>query len=341
MSKSPTRSTLHKRFKKFVVWIAPEKETRVLIKLQSKKIRTCLEKRAKEGGLTISSMPNSGSFAAKTGLRRHYRGKSEVEGQDVDLPVVTNPETDSGKQLGELLDKFYNYVDKCYPDKKKERTKSSIKLHYTDTLSYDIVPMLATDKVEEQIIIRSTKEQIETSIQKHREFMKGRTRKSKDLEGVVEFNECVRLVKWWKEFQVDNAYFLSEDKAPPSFLINLLCAKAFDECSVFPTYAETLATWFSYLAHIVKNRETVVFSDHYKDPSKDNAALWTVKDPVNSDNNIVKKWAANELNEFAGWFEKARDTFPSIIRHDKDGEDNKALNLLEELFGTPFRHHSE
>ena len=341
MSTDATRRILHKRFKKFVAWIAPEKETRETIKKQADKIRNCLRNKAINDGLVISSTPNSGSFATKTGLRRHFRGQSAVDGQDVDLPIVTKPETDEEKELNELLTKFYSYVHLCCPDKKKEVTKSSIKLYYTDILSYDIVPMLATDKHEEQIIIRKTGEHIKTSIQKHIEFIRGRTRKSKELSGVVEFNECVRLVKWWKEFQVDNSYILSEDKAPPSFLINLLCAKAFDTCSIFPTYAETLATWFSFLAHVVRNRESVIFSDYYSGFSEDSNALWTVKDPVNADNNVVRKWTETELDEFADWFEKARDIFPTIIRYDEDGKDNKALDLLIELFGTPFKHHSE
>ena len=341
MSKFSTTSTLHKRFKKFVSWIGPEPELRDTIKSQAKKIRTCISSKALEDGLIVSSTPNSGSFAGKTGLRRHYRGKSEVEGQDVDLPFVTNPETEDGKKLSELLSKFYSYVHKCYPDKEKEITKSSIKLHYSDVLSYDIVPMLATDMDDEQIIIRTTGEHTRTSVQKHVEFIRSRTRKSKELAGVVEFNECVRLIKWWREFQSDDSYYLNGDDAPPSFLINLLCAHAFDTCSIFPTYAETLATWFSFLAHILRNREPVIFSDYYEDNSTDDSTLWTVKDPVNTENNVVQSWTESKLNEFAEWFEKARDTLPYIIRYDEDGENNKSLEKLVELFGTPFKHHCE
>jgi hypothetical protein len=54
--------------------------------------------------------PEAGSFAKHTGLRRHMRGVSEIEGQDVDLPFVVKPKAKDGDQIGELLGSFDKYA---------------------------------------------------------------------------------------------------------------------------------------------------------------------------------------------------------------------------------------
>jgi len=74
MESYSNKSVIHVRMKNFVKWIAPEKETREAIKKQSDEIRKRIKSKAEEDGLTVLSMPYSGSFAKKTGLRRHYSG---------------------------------------------------------------------------------------------------------------------------------------------------------------------------------------------------------------------------------------------------------------------------
>ncbi len=339
MSELTTHSVLHKRISTFVDWIKPESAKRDEIKQRSNKVREKIKDKAEsdEYNLVVVSTPNAGSFTTRTGLRRHYRGDAEVEGLDVDLPFVIQDNQD-GYALFSLLDIFYKIVDDCYPNVDKEKTKSSIKLKFPDKVNLDIVPMLEGDNIDEQILVRSSGEKIKTSVKRHVEFIKKRTETSNNEAGRVKFNECLRLFKWWRDTQANGSYTLGGDDSPPSFLINLLTAKAFDQLSVKKTYAETLAMWFGYLAHMVRNKEAILFND-YNSPSKD-LTLWSVIDPVNPKNNVVKNWSSLKVDELASWLEKGRDNWNRIIRYDLEGEDSKSMDQLVELFGNSFKNHT-
>lgn len=345
MSVLSTRTTLHKRMSNFSKWVKPDPDQKENVRNRANNIRKNIKNHAEADGLIIKSTPEAGSNATHTGLRRHFRGNSEVDGQDVDVPFVAEPE--SVAQKGEsLLDLFEKYAKASYPEVDIFRTKSSIKLKFSDKTNFDLVPMIGTDKKDEQIIIRSNGEEIKTSVQKHNEFIRRRTALSKEKKGRVKFNECVRFMKWWKEFQTANSVHLDRDddadidNSPPSFLINLLCAKAYDRLSVEETYAETLAKWCGYLASLVSNRSPILFQD-YNNPNPDSTSSWSAIDPVNAKNNVVKKWSEDQLNEFVEWFEEARDEWARVIRFDEDGEDSKSLDALVNLFGNPFRNHCD
>jgi hypothetical protein len=328
-----------------VDWIAPDPDKIKEIAERADKARKYIQKCAEEDGVTITDTPKSGSFEKKTGLRRHYLGKAEIDGLDVDIPMVVKPKDDDGDLIDELLNKFEKYVEKykenIFPAAKIKKTKSSVKITFSDDVSFDIVPMLSTDQKEEQIIIRSSGERLKTSVQKHNQFVKGRTEKSNKEAGRVKFNECVRLLKWWRDIQSDNGYYLAGEEAPPSIVIDLMCAFAFDKLNVQKTYPETLAKWFSYLANIVRNKKPIFFTDYYAVPAIPADAVWAVLDPVNSDNNITKNWGSTKVNELAEWLESGRDSWSRILHLDEDGEDAKCLEELVELFGTPFKNHCE
>jgi hypothetical protein len=342
MEQFSNRSKIHKRLSSFVDWIAPEKATRDDIKVQSDKIRENIKAEAVKDGLTIKSMPYAGSFQKKTGLRRHYRGHSEVDGQDIDIPFIVNPKDSKGNEITELLNRFYRYVNNVYPNKDKTKTKSSIDLCMTNILSFDIVPLLATNVEDKQILIRSDGERRPTSVLKHTEFIKNRNKKSKELPGRVSFNECVRLVKWWRYFrQEESGIFDNEDKCVPSFLIDLLCAKAYDTCSVQETYSHTIAHWFGYLGHLIANKQPVIFTDNYSNGEKDPSSLWTVLDPVTNTNNIVKKWNNMEISELAGWFNNSHDDFNRAIAKDLNNDDSGSMDELVKIFGNPFKNNVE
>jgi hypothetical protein len=183
---------LQKRLTTFVQWIATEASREDEIREQAGRIRDRIAAKAREDNLTVRSTPNSGSFAKRTGLRRHLLGASVVEGQDVDLPFVVAPRGDDA--LDELLNRFSRYTKASYPDTEQERTKSSVKLYFTNTkLAYDIVPMLATDQDDRQIILQANGERRETSVQAHTAFVRERTQKSQEQRGRVQFNECIRI----------------------------------------------------------------------------------------------------------------------------------------------------
>lgn len=224
-------------------------------------------------------------------------GNAEHEGQDIDCPFVVSREDDDGDALIELLGRFEQYAKETYPDTPRKRTKSSIKLEFmTSKRNFDLVPMLAVDgNDEEQILLRSDGEHRRTSIQKHTEFIRSRTKKCKELKGPVAFNDCVRLVKWWREYQVTQSKIIEE---VPTFLVDLLCAKAFDEVSVQATYPETLQTRFDKIQSYAANRADITFRDFTRPRPEKIDAKWKVIDPVNGENNVVpSSWSGIQLDE--------------------------------------------
>lgn len=339
MAGNNTRTPSHRRLSQFVHYIRPDKDSRAEIKERGKKVWDNVTKNAEEDGLIISSKPGAGSFATHTGLIRMFRGNTEVDSQDIDQPFVIEPETVDGETLDELLQRFKGYVEKSYPNSEVKETKSSIKLKFDDKTKFDIVPMLKAGD-DKQIIIRSNNERVETSVRKHVKFIKTRNASSNEISGRVRFNECIRLLKWWRDIQAQESYYLSGDDAPPSFLINLLAAHAYDKLSVQETYAETFLQWFGYLAHAIEQREIILFTD-YNSSVADNGDEWSVIDPVNPENNIVKKWSSTKINELAKWFSESRDTWSRILRYDKEKSESQSLEQLIILFGNPIKNNTE
>jgi hypothetical protein len=330
--------SLNQRFENFIRWIRPEPATTADITRQRGDVRTRIMVQAEEDGLTVRSTPDSGSFATGTGLRRHMRGLSEVEGQDVDVPFVVAPKTEDDERLEVLLPRFEKYARLSYPDTEREPSKSSVKLMFTSNLSYDLVPLLATRDRERQILVRADGERRETSVQKHVEFVTSRTKRGMAVAGTAEFNELIRLGKWWRCFRQTQPASLTD---VPSFLLNLLFAHAFDVRGARQTYAETMADWFGHLARVVRKRISISFTDYGAAPVAATGVTWAVHDPVNPDNNVVSKWTGIMCDELAEWLEEARDAMYDAIAAFDDNRETDGLQSLMKIFGTAFTPHSE
>lgn len=335
---SAARGDLHRRLSAFVDWIATEPAREDDLRERADSIRYSIKAKAKDDGLVIRSTPTSGSFATRTGLRRHMRGESEVDGQDVDLPFVVAPETKDEERLEVLLPRFEKYAREAYRDTAKETTKSSVWLKFSDQVNFDLVPLLATTDPERQVLVRSDGERRETSVQKHVYFVKKRTAKSDDDPGRVKFNEMVRLLKWWRCFRLEAGRSLTDI---PSFLVNLLAAYAFDHRGVQGSYGETVADWFGFLARAARKRTAIVFNDFASPPVVSAGPAWSVHDPVNAGNNVVEKWTGLMCDEFADWLEESRDAMYDVIAAFDDGRESNGMNGLVLVFGNPIRHHSE
>ena len=335
------RLTLQTRFFNFISWIRPAPDKADDVRKQRDDVRSRIKTKAQEDGLIVRSMPASGSFAKATGLRRHMLGGAEHEGQDVDCPFVVARKDKDGDPLTELLSKFEGYAKACYPDTEIERTKSSVKLKFAASkVNYDLVPMLAVDgSDDEQILLRADGERRRTSVQKHVELVQSRTKRSRDLRGSVVFNDGLRLVKWWREFQMTQGKIITEI---PSFLVELLCAKAFDEASVQTGYAETLVPWFDRIYSYAAQRRDVTFDDYGTPRPERISAPWRVIDPVNTDNNAVPaSWSGIQIDELRDWAASARDKLQQAIAFEMRGRDADAVALVAEIFGTSFKNHSE
>ncbi|RKH55306.1 hypothetical protein D7V93_23255 [Corallococcus llansteffanensis] len=324
----------------FVDWIRTDDNKVDTIREQAAEIRARIRGQAEKDGLTVRSTPNAGSFEKKTGLRRHLQGDSDVEGQDVDLPFVVSPHDEDGERIDELLNRFNRYAEATYPFTQRKKTRSSIQLDFVGTkLRYDLVPMLAVPGNDvSQILLRANGERRRTSVQKHIEFVTRRTGESNLMKGRVKFNECVRLVKWWREFRQSNARVLRD---VPSMVLDLMCAHAYDRIQVKETYAETLAQWFSLMAATVQRRERIAFTDFGLIPAANQAAEWEVLDPVNSGNNVISQWGFAEVDELGEWLEASCDMLHRVVAADLRGDDVESMDCLVDLFGNPFRHHCE
>jgi hypothetical protein len=335
------KSTSHRRLSRFVDWIATPEDREEKIREQADEIRGRIRGKAEADGLTVRSTPWAGSYAKRTGLRRHYQGHAEVEGQDVDLPFVVSPKTRDGEELTELLSRFERYARESYPQTTCSRTRCSVRLEFAaKKVSYDLVPMLAVPGADdEQILLSADGQRRKTSVQKHIEFVKKRTRKSNDQPGRVKFNECVRLVKWWREFRQDESHLLAD---VPTIVLELLCAKAFDDLGVEETYTATLNGWFGRMASLVRRRVRIGFIDFTSAPLANGTdARWAVIDPVNPENNVLPAaWNDMHLDELSEWFETARDRWADLVAHELAGDDGASLKVLVDIFGTPFKHHT-
>ena len=337
MSQYSTKSKLHVRTRNFVVWIAPDKDSRDAIKKQSDEIRSRVKKKAEDDGFTVIDTPYSGSFPTKTGLRRHLMGDSDVEGQDIDLAFVVKKDKET--EFEPLMKKFETYAKESYPNTEITVTKSSVKMKFEGTkLTYDLVPMFASDDPSQQVLIRENGDIIKTSIQCHREFIRNRTKQTREEDGVVAFNELIRLLKWWREHKQQAT---NDRIVLPSFLVNLLAAKALEKCGVNTTYPQTLANWFSYLSFEVKSRETIWFNDYYNRPKPDATRPWNVLDPVMADNNIVKNWSGWQVDELADWLQEAGEIMNRAIVADAQGRDGDSLEQMQLIFGKIFSSHCD
>ena len=74
-------------------------------------------------------------------------------------------------------------------------------------------------------------------------------------------------------------------------------------------------------------------------PAADRTVAWQVIDPVNPENNIAKKLQAYEIDELAEWFEGGRDAWNRAIAADLRQDDNRSLEHLVALLGSPFKNH--
>jgi hypothetical protein len=326
----------------FLSWITPDKDDRSELKQLRDRVRKNIKAKAEADGLIITSTPNSGSFSTHTGLKRFNMGNANVDGQDIDLPFIVKEQNSDGDKLNYLLTKFEKYCSQAYPNTKTNPTKSSIELSFlNDKVKFDIVPFLDLQNSENQLLIRSNGEERETNIEKHKLFIKSRTASSKSAQGVVTYNNCVRLVKWWREHQM-----IQKDNSPdmiseiPSFLLNLLCAKAYDIHGVKEGYLETIAAWFGQMGKFAKEKTLIYFTDYDSVTIpfvEDNE--WNVLDPVNFQNNAADKISQYEASSLGDWFYEAHDKLNQIIVNDMRGKDTEALNLCVDLFGNTFRNH--
>lgn len=337
-------SRIERRLETFVDWLKPDPKTETAMAQRAHEIRERIGAQAAADQLTVRSTPGAGSFAKNTGLRRHVTGGSSVDGQDVDIPFVLAPMTEREQEISRLLDRFQGYADRAYPQTppNKSRTKSSIKISFEGSkLSFDLVPMIQADEYGDgyQWLLRGDGTTRLTSVERHNTFVRKRTDDSNHRPGRVKFNECVRLLKWWREFRMAN----DRRSIPgmPSILLEMLAAHAFDHKGVQATYSETLLTWFDFLYGTVSKSKRISFSDYPPPRGRPHAPKtpWMVIEPVDPANNLTHDWIDQHIEELGGWFRRGRDDMQQAIDLDRRNNPQESLHHLVHIFGTPFKHH--
>ena len=341
---SNAATLIERRLETFVDWLKPDPEAESAMAQRAHEIRDKIRAQAAADKLTVRLTPGAGSFAKNTGLRRHVTGGSSVDGQDVDIPFVLAPMTEQEQRISRLLDRFQGYADRAYPQTppNKSRTKSSIKIVFEGSkLSFDLVPMIQAVEYGEdyQWLLRGDGTKRLTSVDRHNTFIKKRTNDSNQRPGRVKFNECVRLLKWWREFRMAN----DRRSIPgmPSILLEMLAAYAFDHKGVQATYSETLLSWFEFLNGTVSQRKRIGFNDYPPPRGRRHAEKtpWMVIEPVDPENNLTHDWIDQHIDELAGWFQRGRDDMQRAIDLDRKNNPQESLHHLVRIFGTPFKHH--
>lgn len=339
-SKDPRHAPSHGHLKRFVGKIRTPRADEKKIIRQRERIRERMKSHAHKAGLEFARIPNAGSYAKRTGLIRYVRGGSVVGGQDVDLPFVLTHRSGQDLELRELLELFHGWVSRSYPRSRVSRTKSSIKLELkTFKYAFDIVPMVAhPERHNREYLFKGNGTKVVTSVKGHVDFVKRRTARSKKMDGIVTFNDMLRLYKWWRYFRVAEDDLVDE---VPTFLLELLCAKAFDEQQVATTYTETLYTWFHAVATIVSERREVRFDDAERQLPRSGATAtrWAVRDPINPDNLVVpRQWTEAHVDHFGQWLATGAAIMERVRDCDRHDNGKGALVELARLFGPPVRN---
>jgi hypothetical protein len=262
----------------------------------------------------------------------------------VDIPFVLAPMTEDEQRISRLLDRFQGYADRAYPQRppNKSRTKSSIKIAFERSkLSFDLVPMIQAKEYGDdyQWLLRGDGTKRLTSVERHNLFIKTRTNQSNQISGRVKFNECVRLLKWWRDFRMaGDRHSIS---GMPSILIEMLAAYAFDHKKVQATYSETLLSWFDFLHGVVAQRKRISFADYPPPRGRRHAEKtpWMVIEPVDPENNLTHKWIDQHIDELAGWLQQGRVDMQRAVDLDRKNNPQESLHHLVNIFGTPFKHH--
>ncbi len=266
-----------------------------------------------------------------------------MDGQDLDIPFVVKDQDTNGNKLDYLLNKFMGYCNTSYPNTQKNFTKSSVEMIFTSPAAkIDIVPFLNISGSNNELLIKRNWEQRETNLEQHKEFIRSRTKKSNEVNSQVAFNGYIRLIKWWRIEQCNKKQGTPEAiEELPSFLMNLLCAKAFDTIGIQESHIRTLASWFGLLANLVKNKKCVYFNDFNANAQMPPESFykWQVLDPVNFDNNAAQKFQDSEITNLSNWLSETSDKLNQIIAYDLRNEESKAMDLCCDLFGSSFKNH--
>ena len=289
---------------------------------QVKRLREKLERYiADHPGFDLVKMLHAGSVAKGTALRT-------LDDMDVAVYVkVAEAPQDESKLHGWLIER----LRLAYPEKATEDFKPcdhcvSVEFHGSG-LTVDVVPVIYEGEANNvgYLITKDTGDRVKTSVSLHLEF----TRRRKDSHK-THYRQMVRLVKWWAAIQKRER----DNFRCKSFMVELILAHLFDGGLDGSDYPAALFQFFGYVVR-TGLKEKIIFADYYKPSTvgdcKDPIRIF---DPVNSANNVARRYTESDRKALVSAAEDALDAIAYARRATTKGE---AVTEWQTIFGSSFR----
>ena len=225
-----------------------------------------LRAEARAEGIELLRYVLAGSMEKGTGLRRYRDRERSIPGQAVDLVVELAPGEPptyaTHLQLASIAERCFAGAGQA--DDLDFRA---------DRLQWRLLPIVAqrgADGYVQRLLLPSGARV--TSVRRHNDDVRMRTRVSIEQCATVGFNDCVRLLKWWR----------ASGPELPGFALERLAIAAFDRVGVREGFATTLLAWADVLASY-DTRELI-------DPAGDGRR------------ELLPSWSAQDREALAGWF---------------------------------------
>lgn len=287
---------------------------------QVNRLRDKISKFAAENrDFELKKMLLSGSLAKHTALKN-------INDADVAIYLVSAPE-----DLGELIDWLAEKLRHSFPNLKPEQVVKqnySVKIEFRGTaLDVDVVPVYQTDADRGdwgQVVSQEDGTKIKTNVALHKEFI------ADYRKNYCAYAQAVRLLKWWtKTRKEENSRFKFK-----SFMVELVLAKLFDKKAFLKNddYPEIMLGFFDYISK-TDFGETIYFLKHADKPRPCGDAV-RVFDPVNSDNNVARKYGKNDRDVIVEEAMNAGDAVEAAL---KAPTKELTAHYWRKVFGSSFR----
>ena len=265
---------------------------------QVSRLRAKLEEFLKDSpSFELRKLLLSGSLAKHTALKT-------INDADVAVYVTSAPE-----DVGDLTDWLAKKLRKAFPNFNTDQVvvqNYSVRVEFRGTgLDVDVVPVYQSGEGDwGQLVSQDDGTRLMTNLGLHREFI---TKRRKEHSA---YAQIVRLLKWWvKTRREEDDVFRFK-----SFMVELVAAKLYDEQQFTngDDYLETMLQFFDYIAQ-TNFGELIVFPDYGKAPasSKDPIRIF---DPVNSENNVARKYTEADRRVIVDAAIDAGDAIEAALR---------------------------
>lgn len=284
---------------------------------QVNRLRDRLEKFVEENpDFELQKMLLSGSLAKHTALKN-------INDADVALYVTSAPEN-----MGELTKWLADKLRTAFPNFNSDQVvvqNYSVKVKFRGTdLDVDVVPVYQKGEGDwGQLVSQEDGTKLRTNITLHKDFIAKRRTK------YITYAQVVRLLKWWVQTRKEG----NNDFKFKSFMVELVLAKLFDDKKISNAgdYPETMLDFFDYLVKTDFN-EVIYFPDYVKEPASCDDPI-RVFDPVNSDNNVARKYNEDDRKVIVKEVIDAGDAIEAAL---KAQTKELTMRYWRKVFGSSF-----